>query len=298
MAKRETSEAEETPAGTDEDVSACAIHRGVNNLVIRQDMQVRVSGHQQVRAGIAQVPRPLCELAPDRLQLVRDANQRGAGVGQPSARLGIQFELWMKLSRLVRIVEERPIPGIEVTFGRCILGEQDTVLFELDMIVREWRVISLGHDRTAVDEHFRGDAMTVNNKTMFRRKKKIGHRLILGDCVLAKANGRSIFSVSVPGEVNYGKAHPLHWLKNLVTTTQHNDLCARGNRLDSDVAPLSANSGSVHVTCVLPISPSPNIAATAESFHKHDSLAEITTTPKRPRYDRSRQQQTGDKILP
>jgi hypothetical protein len=141
------------------------------------------------------------------------------------------------------------------------------------MIVREWRVISLGDDRTAVDEHFRGDAMTVNNETMFRREKKIGHRLILGDCVLAEANGRSIFSVSVSGEVNYGKAHPLHWLKNLVTTTQHNDLCARRNRLDSDVAPLSANSGSVQVTCMVAhYSPSHNIAATAESFQKHDSL--------------------------
>jgi hypothetical protein len=77
----------------------------------------------------------------------------------------------MKLPRLVRIVEERSVPSIEVTFGRCILGEQDTMLFELDMIVREWRVISLGDDRTAVDEHFRGDAMTADNETMFRREK-------------------------------------------------------------------------------------------------------------------------------
>ena len=33
------------------------------------------------------------------------------------------------------------------------------------------RVISLGDNRTAIDEHFRGDAMTGDNKTMFRGEK-------------------------------------------------------------------------------------------------------------------------------
>jgi hypothetical protein len=90
----------------------------------------------------------------------------------------------------------------------------------------------------------------------------------------------------VSGEVNYGKAHPFHCLENLVTTTQHNDLFARRDCLDRYVAPLGANSGPVHVTCVLAhYRTSRKIAATAE-LRKSRILgvfAEMTTIPKRSR---------------
>ena len=81
------------------------------------------------------------------------------------------------------VVETEAIDVVNEGLGRGVLGQDQGVVRDLNMVVREGcRYVVIADNRRAVDERPRLDQGSLDQQRMIRRDKKVARRNILRDC--------------------------------------------------------------------------------------------------------------------